>query len=159
MAEEASEFGGVPGLIQPAPHPVVGREAAMLERMVAPDDDQDSVAAVLADILAGKYPRVPVAKPAEILPLRPDVMLASVVASSTGFRFLGVGNWDLRTVRLKASSSIRMTDAIYGPEKQVTPSVAPIVDLSIGLEPGHWFYQVVMNTNDVTQVWEVDVVA
>lgn len=157
MALEDSEFGGHAGLIQPPPHPVVGREAAMLERMVAPDDELDSVAAVLADIYAGRYPRQPVAKPAEILPLRPDVMLASVVAESNGFRFLGVGNWDLRTVRLKASSSIRMSSAIYGPEKQVNVGVAPIVDLSIGLEPGHWFFQVVMNTTDVTQVWETDV--
>lgn len=157
MALEDSEFGGHAGLIQPLPHPVVGREAAMLERMVAVDDDQDSVALVLADILAGKYPRVPVAKPAENLPLQPDVMLAGLVAQSNGFQFIGVGNLDLRTARLKASSSIRMSSPVYGPEKQVVRSVAPVVDLSIGLEPGHWFFQVVMNTTDVTQVWETDV--
>lgn len=157
MALEDSEFGGHGGLIQPPPHPVVGREAAMLERMVAPDDELDSVQAVLADIYAGKYPRVPVAKPAENQPLRPDVMLAATVAQSNGFQFIGVGNWDVRTVRLKASSSPTMHPATYGPEKQVLSSVAPIIDLVIGLEPGHWFYQVVMNTTDITQVWEVDV--
>lgn len=158
MALEDSEFGGAPGLIQPPPHPVVGAQAAFLERAVSPDDDQDTPAAVLADVLSGKYPRQPLPEAAEILPLQPDVMLVQALPEATGFGFVGVGNIDLRTARLKASTSPTMHPAVYGPEKQVTPSIAPVLQLEIGVEPGHWFYQVLMNNVQVTQVWEVDVV-
>ena len=159
MALEDSEFGGHAGLIQPAPHVVVGAEAAMLERMVNPDDDQDTVARVLADILSGKSPTTTPPADVEILPLRPDVTVATVLPTANGFGIVGVGNQDLRTVRLKASSSRRMDDAVYGPEKQIAATVLPVVSINIGVAPGHWFYQIVMNGIQVTDVDEVDVVA
>lgn len=159
MALEDSEFGGHAGLIQPVPHQPVGAEAAMLERMVSPDDDQDTVARVLADIMAGKSPTGTLPEAAEILPLQPDVTVASVLPSATGFGVIGVGNQDLRTVRLKASLVRRMTGAIYGPEKQIPASILPVVSITIGVAPGHWFYQLVMNGVQVTDVEEVDVVA
>lgn len=160
MALEDSEFGGHSGLIQPPPHDTKAsaREQAFLERAVSPDDEADSPQAVLADVLSGRYPRQPLPEAAEILPLQPDVMLVQAVASSTGFSFVGVGNIDLRTVRLKASASPTMYPSTYGPEKQVSPGIAPVIQLEIGVEPGHWFYQVLMNNVQVTQVWEVDVV-
>ena len=158
MALEDSEFGGHSGLIQPPPHEVVGYEAAFLERALDPADETRSVADVLADVLAGKYPVRPLPEAAEILPLQPDVLRAGEVAQDNGFQFVGVGNKDLRTARLKVSSNRRMRDAVYGPEKEVPPSVAPIVQLDVAVAPGNWFYQVMMNGVQVTQVWEYTVV-
>lgn len=42
MAKDESEFGGVPGLVQPEPHKPTPREQAMLERHVNPDDPEDN---------------------------------------------------------------------------------------------------------------------
>lgn len=159
MALEDSEFGGHGGLIQPVPHPIVGQEAAMLERMVNPDDDQDTVARVLADILSGKSPVQQLPEAAEILPLRPDILPVQTLPNATGFGFIGVGNKDLRTVRLKASQVRRMSGAVYGPEKSIVSSIAPVVSVTIGVAPGHWFFQALMNGVQVTDVMEVDVVA
>lgn len=39
----ASEFGGKPGIVQPAPHPLSPAEQAMLERNMDPSDANDSV--------------------------------------------------------------------------------------------------------------------
>jgi hypothetical protein len=158
---EASEFGGVGGLIQPLPHDVTknAAESAMLERQVDPGDDQDSVQAVLARHQDGTYGRKP--EPVvEVLPLQPDFMEAGVVVESNGFRVVGVGNIDMRTAQLKASSSPTMHPAVYGPAKDISPpSVAPVVDLRIAsLAPGKWFYQVLMNSVQVTEVASVEVV-
>lgn len=43
--KNASEFGGVPGTIQPDPHPLTAAERARLERRVNPADEGDSVEA------------------------------------------------------------------------------------------------------------------
>lgn len=42
---QASEFGGVPGTIQPEPHELTSIEQARLERRVNPADAGDSVEA------------------------------------------------------------------------------------------------------------------
>lgn len=159
MALEDSEFGGHGGLIQPLPHPVVGRERAFLERAVEPDDESRGPEDVLADVLSGKYGAPALPEAAELLPLVPDVMfVAQSPNPGLGFNFVGVGNQDLRSAQLKASTSPTMTDASYGPIKTYNASVAPVVQLEIGLAVGHWYYQVVMNGIQVTQVWEMDVV-
>lgn len=162
MALEDSEFGGHSGLIQPPPHDTKAsaREQAFLERAVAPDDETDSPAAVLADVLSGRYPRLPLPEAAEILPLQPDVMLVQAVPNpGIGFGVVVVGNVDLRTARLKVASQPTMNPAEYGPEKEVNPSIAPVVALDVGgLIPGHYYYQVLMNNLQVSPVWEVDVV-
>lgn len=167
MAED-SEFGGAPGLIQPAPHSVLtsAREQAFLERATDPSPDlvtgaaTDSPAQVLADVLSGKYPRVPLPEAAEISPLQPDVIFVATGNPSTGLlQFVGVGNQDLRTARLKVSEQPTMYPSTFGPEKEVPVSIAPVIQLEMGsLAPGHYFYQVLMNNLQVTQVWEVDVV-
>lgn len=156
---EASEFGGAPGLIQPSPHDsgTVAREAAFLERACDPGDLLDSPGAVLADVLSGNYPRVPPATPAEILPLAPDVLLVTTMDSTGGFTFVGVGNIDLRTARLKVSTSPTMYPATFGPEKEIVPSIAPVVLLVAPVASGHYFYQILMNNLQVSEVWEVDV--
>lgn len=167
MAVEDAEFGGAPGLIQPLPHVVRGREQAFLERACNPaDGTSDGPDVVLQDVLAGKYGaqgktvRTPLPEAAEILPLTPDMIFVSAaVDPGIGFGFVGVGNKDLRSAQLKASSSPQMHPASYGPKKSYSSSPAPVVSLSIGsLAPGHYFYQVVMNDVQVTQVWEIDVV-
>jgi len=159
MALEDSEFGGAPHLIQPPPHPVVGRERAFLERAIAPDDEVTTPDAVLADVLSGKYPVQPPPEAAEILPLQPDVMFVAATPVAGGFEFVGVGNIDLRTARIKASTSPSLYPATYGPEKEVAVGVAPVVQLEIGsLAPGKWYYQILMNNIQVTNVMEVDVV-
>jgi hypothetical protein len=48
--DQASEFGGQPGLIQPPPHELTNAELAMLERQVNPSDQTDSLEAVLARV-------------------------------------------------------------------------------------------------------------
>ena len=166
MAVEDSEFGGHAGLIQPLPHSPNAREQAFLERASAADDATDGPEVVLADVLAGTYGaagktvRTPLPEAAEILPLVPDVMLVATSPDpGIGFGFVGVGNIDLRSAQLKVSSSSQMYPASYGPKKAFNASVAPLVQLEIGsLLPGHYYYQVVMNDVQVTQVWEVDVV-
>jgi hypothetical protein len=135
----------------------VAREAAFLERACDPGDETDSPGLVLADVLSGKYPRVPVATPAEILPLEPDVMPVSTMDSTGGFTFVGVGNKDLRTARLKVATDPTMLPATFGPEKEIVTSVAPVVMLEAAVAPGHYFYQILMNDLQVTEVWEVDV--
>jgi hypothetical protein len=159
MALEDSEFGGHSGLIQPTPHPVVGREAAFLERACDPADDTVGPQDILAQVLSGTYPVRPLPEAPELLPLVPDVMfVAQSPDPGIGFGFVGVGNIDLRSAQLKASLSPQMTDASYGPIKTFNATAAPLVQLEIGLPVGHYFYQVVMNGVQVTQVWEVDVV-
>lgn len=157
MATEDSEMGGHSGLIQPLPHVPLGAEAAFLERALDPADDSRGVAEVLADVLSGKYPNRPLPEADQILPLAPDVMRVQELASDNGFGFVGVGNKDTRTVRIKAALNRRMEGAVYGPEKQIQISIAPIIQLEIGVAPGHWFYQILMNNIQVTEVWEVDV--
>lgn len=161
-----SEFGGDPGLIQPLPHDAlkVAREHAMLERQVNPSADivtgaTDSVEAVLARHLAGTYGVTPVVK-VPVLALAPTVVKTSVVAESNGFRFVGVGNIDLRTARIKAAKQPTMTDALYGPEAEISPpSAAPVVDLRIGsLALGKWYFQILLNGLQVNDVDSVVVV-
>lgn len=41
MATKGSEFGGVPGRIQPLPHELTGAERARLERATEPTDPTD----------------------------------------------------------------------------------------------------------------------
>lgn len=41
----ASEYGGVPGSIQPEPHPLTAVEQARLERRLNPADEGDNVEA------------------------------------------------------------------------------------------------------------------
>lgn len=161
MATEDSEFGGAGGLIQPLPHNPASsaRETAFLERATDPFDEAVSPASVLADVLSGKYPRQPLPEAAELLPLQPDVaFVASSPDPGVGFNFVGVGNQDLRSARLKVSTSPGMYPATYGPEKEISPGVAPVVSLSVGVAAGHYYYQVLMNNLQVTDVWEVDVV-
>lgn len=162
MSIEHGEFGGAPGLIQPSPHDssAVAREAAFLERACDPGDELDGPAVVLAKVLNGTYgayvePEVPVPGP-----LEPSVLAVGTTSPSTGvLHFVGVGNSDLRTARLKVSSSRAMFPASYGPEKEITPGLAVVVDINIGgLLPGHYFYQVLMNGLQVTDVAEADVV-
>ncbi len=45
QASEPSEFGGVPGTIQPEPHQLTSVERARLERKVDPADPTDTVEA------------------------------------------------------------------------------------------------------------------
>lgn len=45
MAENASEFGGVSGPIQPPPHELTPAELAKLQRKVRPDDKDDTIEA------------------------------------------------------------------------------------------------------------------
>ena len=160
MALEDSEFGGHSGLIQPPPHQVAGAEAAFLERACDPADDQVGPDDILAQVLAGEYPVRPLPEAAELLPLVPDVLLVAVSLNpGIGFGFVGVGNIDLRSAQLKASTSPTMHPASYGPIKTYSAQVAPLLQLEIGsLVPGHYYYQVLMNGVQVTQVWEVDVV-
>jgi hypothetical protein len=160
MALEDSEFGGHSGLIQPPPHEVVGREAAFLERACDPADDQVGPAEILAQVLSGTYPVHPLPEAPELLPLVPDVMFVATSPNpGLGFGFVGVGNQDLRSAQLKVSSNRQMFPASYGPIKSYAAQVAPLVQLEVGsLLPGHYYYQVVMNGVQVTQVWEVDVV-
>lgn len=159
MALEDSEFGGHSGLIQPPPHEVVGREAAFLERACDPADDTVGPNDILAQVLSGEYPVRPLPEAAELLPLIPDVMFVATNSNpGIGFGFVGVGNRDLRSAQLKASTQPTMQEAVYGPIKTYPSSPAPIVQLEIGLPVGHWFYQVVMNGVQVTDVMEVDVV-
>jgi hypothetical protein len=160
MPLEDSEFGGHSGLIQPAPHPVQGREQAFLERACDPADETVGPDQILAQVYAGEYPIRPLPEAAELLPLQPDVMLVQTTQNpGIGFGFIGVGNIDLRSAQLKASTTRQMTDAQYGPIKTFSAQVAPLLQLEIGsLAPGHYFYQVVMNGVQVTDVMEVDVV-
>jgi hypothetical protein len=138
---------------------VLGRETAFLERACDPADETAGPADVLASVLAGTYPVRPLPEAAELLPLQPDVLfVAQSPNPGLGFGFVGVGNIDLRSAQIKASTSPRMTGATYGPIKTFNASVAPLVQLEIGLEPGHYFYQIVMNGVQVTNVMEVDVV-
>lgn len=46
--KDESEFGGAPGLVQPAPHKLTAAEQARLERAVNPADPTDTVDAVRA---------------------------------------------------------------------------------------------------------------
>jgi len=160
MALEDSEFGGHAGLIQPPPHEVLGAEQAFLERACDPADETVGPTDVLGQVLSGTYPVVPLPEAAEILPLQPDVMFVAVSPNpGMGFGFVGVGNRDLRSAALKVSSNRRMREASYGPTKTYSESVAPVVTLEIGsLIPGHYFYQVVMNGTNTTDIMEVDVV-
>jgi hypothetical protein len=161
MATEDSEFGGAGGLIQPPPHnpSQSAAETAFLERATDPFDDTVGPSDILAEVLAGTYGRGATPEAAIIGPLMPDVAFVGTSPATEGFSFVGVGNQDLRTARLKVSDNRQMHPATYGPEKEISPSVAPVVNLSIGsLAPGHYFYQVLMNGLQVTDVWEVDVV-
>lgn len=160
MALEDSEFSGHGGLIQPPPHQVAGAEAAFLERACDPADDTVGPDQILAQVLAGEYPIRPLPEAQELLPLVPDVLFVATSPNpGIGFGFVGVGNIDLRSAQLKVSTSPTMEQAVYGPIKTFNAQVAPLLQLEIGgLVPGHYYYQVVMNSVQVTSVWEVDVV-
>jgi hypothetical protein len=162
MAED-SELGGAAHLIQPAPHNVtsVAREQAMLERAVDPWDATQGADAQLALVLQGKFPSVPPEVVAETPPLEPIVEMAveQYDAAAQKFTLVAVGNIDLRTARLKWSTSPSMMPHTFGPEKEYGRQVLPVVQLERGsVAPGKYFYQVLMNNLQVTDVREVDLV-
>jgi hypothetical protein len=83
-----------------------------------------------------------------------------VASSNNGmtFQFVGLGNIDLRTARLKWSESPSMMPHTFGPEKEYGRQLFPVVVLEMGsVAPGNYFYQVLMNNIQVTEVIEVEV--
>lgn len=52
---QASEFGGVSGLIQPEPHPLTAAEEARLQRRVDPADPGDNVEAARVRETEGEF--------------------------------------------------------------------------------------------------------
>lgn len=158
---EDSEFGGHAGLIQPPPHSTLSsaREQLMLVYGTDPWDDAQGTDAVLALVLAGKYPSVPTQAPAEILPLQPEVLMVALSNVGTTVQFVGVGSMDLRRARIKISPDASMIPHTFGPEKEYSLSPMHVVQLEVGsIAPGHYWVQVLMNNIQVTDVWEVDVV-